>query len=128
MVKCVIILHHKRKVSNLIQQFPTSRCFWSFHKNMFLQLVVFSFLDLTFFNIIFKACVRYFLSIFYFFTKWKPKLWKTFFVSSKKLFPFSRYSHFCIFPLLFHTFQTQKDKWNWSNLWCHELACINLQM
>ena len=25
------------------------------------------------------------------------KLWKTFFISSKKLFPFSRYSQFCIF-------------------------------
>ena len=57
MVKCVIMVHHRRKVSNLIQQFPTSRCFWSFHKNTFLQLVVFSFFDLIFFNIIFKYVI-----------------------------------------------------------------------
>ena len=35
---------------------------------------------------------------------------------------------FVIFSLPFHTFQIQKDKWKWNNLWCHELACINLQM
>ena len=51
-----------------------------------------------------------------------------FFISSKKLLSFSRYSNFCIFSLPFHTFQIQKDKWKWNNLWCHELACINLQM
>ena len=56
------------------------------------------------------------------------KLWKMFFTSSKKLFSFSRYSHFRIFSLPFHTFQTQTDKWNWNNLWCLELVCINLLM
>ena len=35
---------------------------------------------------------------------------------------------FIIFSLPFHTFQIQKDKWKWNDLWCHELACINLQM
>ena len=55
------------------------------------------------------------------------KLWKMlFFISSEKLF--SRYSHFCIFSLPFHIFQIQKGKWKWNNLWCHELACINLQL
>ena len=49
-------------------------------------------------------------------------------VGSKKLFSFSRYSVFAIFSLPFHTFQIQKDYWKWNNLWCHELACINLQM
>ena len=44
-----------------------------------------------------KACVRYFFSNFYF----SPndilqKLWKMFFISSKKPFSFSRYSSFCI--------------------------------
>ena len=34
---------------------------------------------------------------------------------------------FVIFPLSFHTFQIQKNKWKWNNL-CHELACINLQV
>ena len=56
------------------------------------------------------------------------KLWTMFFILSKKLFLFSRYSNFWIFSFPFHNFQTQKDKWKWNNLWCHELACINLQM
>ena len=43
------------------------------------------------------------------------KLWKVFFISSKKLFSFSRYSNFCNFSLPFHTFQIQKDKWKWNN-------------
>ena len=44
-----------------------------------------------------EACVRFFYQIFI-----SPqmivlqKLWKMFFISSKKLFLFSRYSHFCI--------------------------------
>ena len=32
---------------------------------------------------------------------------------------------FVIFSLPFHTFQIQKDVWNWNNLWCNGLACIN---
>ena len=40
---------------------------------------------------------------------------KCFFISSKKLFSFSRYSNFRnFFP--FHTFQIQKGKWKWNNL------------
>ena len=44
----------------------------------------------------FKACVCYFSSNFSFFHQMIPlqKLWKMFFISSKKLFSFSRYSHF----------------------------------
>ena len=53
------------------------------------------------------------------------KLWKILFISSKKLFSFWTYSNICTFSLLFHTFQIQKDKWIWNNLWCHELACRN---
>ena len=56
------------------------------------------------------------------------KLWKMFFISSKKLFLFSRYSNFCNFSLPFQTFQIQKGKRKRNNLWCHELVCINLQM
>ena len=46
-----------------------------------------------------KASVRYFLSNFYFSPQMiaLQKLWKMFFISSKKLFLFSRYSNFCIF-------------------------------
>ena len=35
---------------------------------------------------------------------------------------------FVVFSLPFHTFQIQKNKWKWNDLWCHELACINLQV
>ena len=31
-----------------------------------------------------------------------------------------------LFSLSFHTFQIQKDKQKWNNLWYHELACIDL--
>ena len=35
---------------------------------------------------------------------------------------------FVVFSLPLYTFQTQKDKWKWNNLRCHELACINWQI
>ena len=35
---------------------------------------------------------------------------------------------FVILSFPFQTFQIQKGKRKWNNLWCHELACINLQM
>ena len=35
---------------------------------------------------------------------------------------------FLIFPLPFHTFQIQKNKFKWNNLWCHELVWIKLQV
>ena len=53
------------------------------------------------------------------------KTMKNIFISSKKPFPFSRYSSFFNFFRSFHPFQVQKDKWKWNNLWCHELVCIN---
>ena len=68
-----------------------------------------------------KACVRFFLSNFYFFTMKSVKLWKVFFISSKKLFSFSRYSHFCIFRPSFQHFPGTNDKCKGDNLWCHEL-------
>ena len=59
-----------------------------------------------------NACVCYFLLNFHFFHQMTAfqKLIKIFFISSKKLFSFLRYSK--IFSLAFHTIQTQKDKWN----------------
>ena len=56
------------------------------------------------------------------------KLWKMFFISSKKPFSFSRCSNFCNFFSSFENFPDSKDKWTWNNLWFHELACMNLQM
>ena len=53
------------------------------------------------------------------------KLWKIFFISSKKLFSYLRYSHFCIFFPFFPHFPDSKGQME-VDLWCHELACINL--
>ena len=66
---------------------------------------------------------------FFFSSNDRPqKLWKMFFISLRKLFLFSRYSNFCDFSLLLYTFQIQKGKWKWNNLWCHKFAFINLQI
>ena len=64
------------------------------------------------FVIIVKACVRYFLSNFYFFYQMTTlqKLWKVFFISSKKLFLFSRYSIFCNFLTSFPHFPDIKGQ------------------
>ena len=84
----------------------SQRFFWVFKIWCYFKLV-----SATFYQIF----------IFLFFIKF------LFFISSKKLLSFWRYSNFCnFFP--FHIFQIQKDKWKWSNLWCHELTGINLQM
>ena len=72
---------------------------------------------------ILKTCVRYIL--FFHQMKTLQKLWKMLFISSKKLFVFSRHSNFFNFFIHFYTFQIQKDKWKWNDLWCHELAWIN---
>ena len=50
------------------------------------------------------------------------KLWKVFFISSKKFFSFSRYSNFCIFSPSFPHFPDTKEQMEVENLWCHELA------
>ena len=75
----------------------------------------------------FKACAHNFFIKCLFFHQMiaHQKLWKMFFTSSKKLFSFSRYSSFVIFSLPFQTFQIQKGKRKWNNLWCYQLACIN---
>ena len=51
-------------------------------------------------HIVIKAWVRYFLKIFSLSPNVSPsKTMKDVFISSKKLFSFSRYLNFCIFPL-----------------------------
>ena len=59
-----------------------------------------------------KAYVRYFLPNFYFFYQMiaLQKLWKMFFISSKKLFSFSRYSNFCNFLPSFPHFPDSKGQ------------------
>ena len=81
-------------------------------------------------NVKVKACVRYFLSNFYFLIKWSAfKNYEKYFLFHLKTSFRSRdIQIFVIFSLPFHTFQIQKGKWKWNNLWCHNLVCINLQM
>ena len=78
----------------------------------------------------FKARVRFVYQVFIFSPNDSPlkKLWEMFFVSSKKLFSFSRYSIFCGFFPSFSHFLDPKGQMEVENLWCHELTCINLQM
>ena len=77
-----------------------------------------------------KACDHYFLSNFYFFTKWQlfKSYEKCFFFHLKSSFFSQDIQIFVLFCLPFHTFLIQKGKWKWNNLWCHEMTCINLQM
>ena len=79
-------------------------------------------------SVIFKACVCYFLWNYYFFIKWLPfKNYKTCFLFHlRRSFRSQDIQIFVIFSLPFQTFQIEKGKRKWNNLWCHELACINL--
>ena len=75
-----------------------------------------------------KLVSTIFYRFFIFLSNVRPsKTMKMLFISSKKLFSFSRYSNFCNFSLPFHAFQIPKGKCKWNNL-CHKFACINLQM
>ena len=62
----------------------------------------------------FKACVRYFLSNFYFqpFKNYE----KCFLFHLKSSFRSQDVQFFVIFSLPFHTVQVQKAKWKWNNL------------
>ena len=60
-----------------------------------------------------KSLCLLFLSEFYFSPNDSPsEIWKLFFISSKKLFSFSRYSNFCTF--VFPSFFPFLDHWGWS--------------
>ena len=76
----------------------------------------------------FKACARYLHQILIFFHQMiaLQKLWKMLFISSKKLFSFSRYSNFCISvlpsfsncrPLLWRMMEDKSQ-----SSWCHQLS------
>ena len=88
-------------------------------------------LDIAVVDVVLKLVSAIFYQIFIFSSNDRSsktmKLKKLLFISSKKLFSISRYSFFVISSLPFH-FPDQKGKWKWNNLWCHKLACINLQM
>ena len=81
--------------------------------------------------LLFKACVRYFLTNFYYSLMIVlQKLWNMFFISSKKLFSFSRYSSFCISifpsfspcqPLLQSLIQDKSSS-------LHVISCLNMNL
>ena len=75
-----------------------------------------------------KACVCYFLSLYIFHQMIAlQKLWKMFFIWSKKLFSFSRYSNFCIFvfPSFFPVSHCLRA-WSKKNLKIHDvISCLN---
>ena len=75
-----------------------------------------------------KLVSAIFLSIFYFFTKrWPFKNYEDYFLFHLKTSFFSRDAQIFVFlSLPVNTFQTQTNKLKSINLWCHELACINL--
>ena len=77
-----------------------------------------------------KLVSAIFLSNFYFFIKWQTfkNYAKCFLFHIKTSFHSQDTQIFVIFSLPFHCSQIQKGKWKWNNLWCHKLACINLQM
>ena len=88
-----------------------------------LKLKVWEFFRLIFKFIEVKACILYFLSNFYFFIKWWIEQMNK---NYEKCFLFHLKSSF--HSLDIQIFGIQKGKWKWNNLWCHNLACINLQM
>ena len=98
---------------------PFLNCFYKISQRIWLPVTLFGFLQklihasaihVWIFLENFKACVRYFLSSFS--TKWLalPKLWKVFFILSKKLFSFLRYSNFCNFFPSFPHFPDTKGQ------------------
>ena len=72
--------------------------------------------------------VCYFYQIFIFSPNDSPSKTRCFLFHLKSSFRSQDNQNFVNFPLSFQTFQIQKNKWNRNNLWCHELACMNLQM
>ena len=66
---------------------------------------------------VFKPCVCYFLSNFYFLPNDSPsKAEKCFLFHLKSSFCSQDFQIFVILSLPFHTFQIQKNKWKWNNL------------
>ena len=83
--------------------------FVKFASQNFPSVITFVFRKTT--KFLFKACVRCILSNFYFSPNDSPsKTVKMFFISSKKLFRFSRYSNICIFRSSFPLFPDSKGQ------------------
>ena len=77
-------------------------------------------------HIVIKAWVRYFLKIFSLSPNVSPsKTMKDVFISSKKLFSFSRYLNFCIFPLFLPVSHCVRA-WSKINLEVYDIInCLN---
>ena len=79
--------------------FHKNGCFFSMHFRFLLSFWHYLWWCWLWYTRIVKACVHYFLSNFYFSQNDGPSKTKkkNFFISTKMLFSFSRYSNFCIF-------------------------------
>ena len=77
-----------------------------------------------------KLVSAIFYQVFIFFIKWQTfkNYEKCFLFPLKSSFRSRDIQIFVTFSLTFHTFQIQKDKGKWNNLWCHNLGCIDLQI
>ena len=114
----LVICQKYLNFSNISRKCTCSRPLWS------LLLWIF---------LLWRFLLKLVSTIFYQFFIFSPndsllKTEKYFLFHLKGLFHFQDIQIFVIFYLPFHTSQIQKYKWNWNNLWCHDLTCINLQM
>ena len=94
---------------------------WLHNVDVILLLCPFYILDILCIQV--KACVCYFHQIFIVLpNKALQKLWKKLFISSKKLFSFSRYSNLCISDLpSFPTCRPLLRGWSKINLKVHDV-------
>ena len=94
------------------------------------KFVLCNFLNFTWLFIwIWSLCLLFFIKFFIFHQMIAlQKLWKMFFISSKKLFSFSRYSNFCIFrfsPIISPASHCFRD-WSKKNIKVYDVInCLN---
>ena len=122
--------HYKNVATNVLKSCLGEKFKWSRVRPRWSYIFLIFFVVYIHLFIIVKACVRYFLSIFIFSSNDRPSktMEKCFLFHLKSFFRSQDIQISVIFSLPFHTFQIQKGKWKWNNLWCHKLACTNLQM
>ena len=117
----ILMSRIKLSVTIIIGQLTLTRCY-TYAKRKYTKLLYKVPLALN-------LCLLFFIKFLFFYqmiTLWKHE--KHFLFHLKSYFRSRDIQMFVTFSLPFHTFQIQKDKWKWNNLWCNEFTCINLQM
>ena len=135
-VFCRVSKQMRLSVSTVVINDPFRNSSWSF-ANIVIYTINFRtftmrynvILVLKIWSFIWKLVSAIFISFLFFHQMITlQKLWSVFYFIKKALFVLQIFKVLYFFPLLFHTFQIEKDKWKWNNMWCHEVTCINLQM